>query len=320
MYSDNYLKENKNKILYNLIYDITERKINEDDFLLIKKLKKLNPNILYIDKDKFGSYHEISTIELSFNYSLKYKDIDITNLLIKDIGKLYHDSIYVGAFYNNQPHGNGCMIYNPGHGHSSRYIGNFVNNKRNGYGNMLFNYGYQEGINEYSGEWDNDQMNGSGKYIDENDNIYYGQWCNNCFNGIGLYKYGSNGFDYEYVYKGQWINDKKSGLGIIINIDEKNLFIGNWINNEKHGKGLWKKINIDDFDDFYIDVDNYINNQYKTINQLNDHLNNFNNFNYDKIQEWNHGELINDFTKKKINKSANNISLFREPTTHHQDH
>lgn len=64
---------------------------------------------------------------------------------------------------------------------------------------------------EYTGDFENDQMCGEGVYIYKSGAIYRGQFRDNKHNGIGFYQ-----FPEGCTYEGEWVNHKMHGEGVFI--------------------------------------------------------------------------------------------------------
>lgn len=114
------------------------------------------------------------------------------------------------------------------------YQGQWQNGEINGTGKMTFSNG-----NVYEGEWQNNAMNGTGRMDFVDGVIYIGNWYNSNINGKGSMKY-QNGS----VYEGEWENNKKHGNGKMT-YSEGHVYEGEWINNNRHGRGIIKYNNGD---------------------------------------------------------------------------
>lgn len=102
--------------------------------------------------------------------------------------------------------------------------------------NKLLNYNndsfYIGNIN-YQGE-----LEGNGKYIDENGNVYIGNFENNNYHGFGVMEYYYNEFGF-LRYEGFWNNNCKQGKGKMIFIDGS-IYEGDFYLDDIHGKGKLK--------------------------------------------------------------------------------
>jgi len=94
-----------------------------------------------------------------------------------------HGGKYSGEYRNNQPHGQGTVVYPDG----TEYLGAFRGGKRNGSGTNL----YPDG-SKYVGEYKDGQRNGQGTYTWPDGRKYVGEWRNDQSNGLGTL-YSSDG-------------------------------------------------------------------------------------------------------------------------------
>lgn len=109
----------------------------------------------------------------------------------------------------------------------SVYTGETIDNIRQGQGRLEFANG-----EFYDGQFDNDQMNGVGKYV-ASDLEYEGQWQNGLQNGEGkeTWKDGS-------TYVGFFVDGSKNGHGKYCWPDGTK-YEGDWLNGDIHGNGIF---------------------------------------------------------------------------------
>lgn len=98
----------------------------------------------------------------------------------------------------------------------------------------------------------NDDLNGKGKFIDENNNLYIGNFKNGTYNGHGTMQYNiddefNSDSDSEFesyqpnkplYYKGQWKDNCRHGKGLLEFCDGAK-YQGDFYLNEIHGKGTY---------------------------------------------------------------------------------
>ena len=89
----------------------------------------------------------------------------------------------------------------------SKYDGGWILNDeglrvRHGYGV------YVEGPEKYEGEWNEDSMDGAGKFFFASGAMYEGNFSENEFSGQGTYKWADGA-----IYKGTWRSNKMHGGG-----------------------------------------------------------------------------------------------------------
>lgn len=87
--------------------------------------------------------------------------------------------LYEGWFSNNEPHGNGRMIFPFGERH---FLGNWEKGKRNGYGVIHLSDG-----ESYKGQWKDNKFDGKGCYEYANSGRYNGEWKQGEKHGEGVY-------------------------------------------------------------------------------------------------------------------------------------
>ncbi|MDR3239325.1 MAG: hypothetical protein LBT44_04505 [Clostridiales bacterium] len=129
------------------------------------------------------------------------------------------------------------------HYNSWDYYGNFINGLKDGYRIVRLPSGEFK-----QGDFQNDLMNGSGRWISaDGNNIYVGNFCNDQFSGHGvlLEQHTGNVYDGErhnslrhghgryywrdgHMYDGQWANDHQHGEGTMYNADATVRQRGTW--------------------------------------------------------------------------------------------
>ena len=134
---------------------------------------------------------------------------------------------YVGEVYNGLPDGIGRFLSNDG----SYYNGSWVGGKRNGWGDMILT---SYNSDSYTGEWEDDEFEGVGKYVFGETGAYYdGEWHKGLQHGSGKYVCA----DYEYI--GDWEEGFMSGQGMITYINNKDVYEGDFLENKRHGIGVY---------------------------------------------------------------------------------
>ena len=187
--------------------------------------------------------------------------------------KYANGSSYDGDWKEDKMHGYGLRVYSDG----AKYEGNWENDFREGEGKGSLASGYYRqgtfknddaekvkyynknstevtfeeyrgnpksgfdsvyyGKDKYVGYFDNYQMNGKGKYYEENGSVYEGDFVNGKYSGKGNKKWASGD-----KYEGDWVNDKREGTGSYTWADGET-YVGNYKNNTKNGEGKLKKSN-----------------------------------------------------------------------------
>lgn len=187
---------------FDSVGNVTETKENTD-FLDISEtnyssgvLVLNKPLLRYIGQlDKEGLPHGQGT--------MGYPPIDQTT----KVGVLQESQpFYEGEFYHNKLTGKGKLLDRD---NNIIYDGDVVNGKRQGIGSS-----YVNNLLQYTGEFNNDVINGHGiGFNDKKLKIYEGNWVNGMMSGRG------NAYDASGVinYMGSWSNNQKDGLGTILN-------------------------------------------------------------------------------------------------------
>mmetsp|Transcript_30256 Transcript_30256/g.55268 ORF Transcript_30256/g.55268 Transcript_30256/m.55268 type:complete len:170 (-) Transcript_30256:1987-2496(-) len=73
---------------------------------------------------------------------------------------------------------------------------------------------YREGDYVFEGHFNEDVIQGKGKFTYASGAYYEGQWANNSYNGKGTYVW-TDGRKYE----GQWVDNKMHGLGVYTDVN-----------------------------------------------------------------------------------------------------
>ena len=91
-------------------------------------------------------------------------------------------------------------------GLGDRYEGEYKDGMKHGEGTYTYCSYSDSDRREYSGEWKDDKMDGSGKLSFRDNSSYAGDWKDNKRHGKGLFLYGDG-----LYYIGQWENDEFIG-------------------------------------------------------------------------------------------------------------
>lgn len=141
-------------------------------------------------------------------------------------------TVYQGEFSRGVMHGPGTIHWPDG----CYYEGHFIHGKRCGWGV----YCSADGQNTYAGEWKSGLPHGHGKMWydpEDDDNDYYeGQWKYGLPGGIGIRQYATGD-----RYVGNWVDGQRNGYGIMIWLQERQVYKGQWENGLPHGSGkhIW---------------------------------------------------------------------------------
>ena len=143
-----------------------------------------------------------------------------------------------GYWINGILGGTGCEI-----GSDYIYLGYFVDNEKNGCGTQIW-----DDEAKYQGEWKDNKFEGYGIYYYPDGKIYMGQWSNSYKNGFGelIWPDGKK-------YVGFYLEDQKDGFGIYY-IKKYCFIISFWKNGKRHGLGKYIKGE-------QINYQNWINNE-----------------------------------------------------------
>ena len=110
------------------------------------------------------------------------------------------------------------------------YTGELKNNNPDGIGLMVY-----DNEQTYEGTFKDGIRSGLGVCYYPNGEWYKGQWANDTQNGYGVFKYQNE------KYEGQWVNGKKDGSGVFSHTGGKckgDYFEGQWKDDKMHGKGI----------------------------------------------------------------------------------
>ncbi|MDR3239324.1 MAG: hypothetical protein LBT44_04510 [Clostridiales bacterium] len=114
------------------------------------------------------------------------------------------------------------------------YHGNLLNGLKNGYGIVKFLIDQRFA----QGDFQNDCMNGSGRWISAAGNVYVGNFCNDQFSGHGVFLEQHTG----NVYDGEYHNNLRHGHGRYYWRDG-HMYDGQWANDQQHGEGTYYRAN-----------------------------------------------------------------------------
>ena len=181
-----------------------------------------------------GSYYEGNFKDDLFNG---------TGILVKD------NSIYKGNFLNGKKHGKGKIeIYKKFNNNNTKfnsyskqisfnneniiekkiYDGDWFDDNINGEGKEIIEN--ENGITTYIGNFLKGKKNGKGKLTLSNGSEYYGDFNEDLLNGNGIFKWSEGKY-----YNGEWKNNSIDGFGILN--EENKKYIGYFKNDKKNGIG-----------------------------------------------------------------------------------
>lgn len=123
------------------------------------------------------------------------------------------------------------MLYGEGKEENEEYIyeGLFLNNIKYGKGSIYF----KNSNDIYTGDFENDNIEGFGKYIWNNNHIYEGYFINGIMNGKGIYSWPEGS---QYI--GYYVNGLREGFGQFKFING-NIFEGEFKKGKPDGKGKY---------------------------------------------------------------------------------
>ena len=192
--------------------------LNEPKFFQIKEnefLEILNRNEFAPEIIRLFS-DKLKNIDYELN--IPYKDMPPIKILDSEGGIQY----YKGGFTNKgYCEGKGIWIKD-----FNIYIGNFQNDEFNGTGLFINEQG-----NYYFGEWKNNKCSGNGSIIIKGQLNYEGQFKNGKKEGYGEEKYQDG-----EIYKGQFSDGQKNGKGVYF-FSEGTKYEGNFKNSKFEGYG-----------------------------------------------------------------------------------
>ena len=137
------------------------------------------------------------------------------------------DRYYIGEMRDGLPNGKGLLLLLDTN--DIEYEGEFVNSFPEGKGTEYGTNGY------YKGDFVKGKKEGKGIFYSKDNKIKYeGDFVNNEYNGNGKYIY-----DDESYYIGEIKNGKKNGNGILFNKDHTILYEGEFVNDEFEGEGTY---------------------------------------------------------------------------------
>ena len=140
---------------------------------------------------------------------------EIKNWKMSGKGKQYDaqkNLVYEGDFFDDYFEGFGRYNSFEGSNYRGYYIGEWKADKRQGKGKLY----YSNGKLVYDGDWDNNNFEGEGKYIDPYNSSYYiGQFKNGKRHGKGQF-FDKSG---RLLFKGEFINNLPGDKGILLSND-----------------------------------------------------------------------------------------------------
>jgi len=206
-------KMNENKFENNNNAEIrTERVMNDDNSTLDAENKIIE--ILYHGEfDELGKKNGVGKM-----------------IIIKDKEKIFYQGIWENDYLNN-----GNVYYEDG----SFYIGEIKNYMRHGKGK------FQSELENYDGDWKEDQKDGEGTLIFSDGTKYTGTFKHNKFNGKGIMEW-KDGFFYD----GYFLNNFLHGEGYLRGNNE-HIYKGHFQNGKFHGEGTFKWINRNEYTEYY---------------------------------------------------------------------
>lgn len=134
---------------------------------------------------------------------------------------------FTGNFIKNRIEGKGKLEYSE----SEYFDGELREFKRWGPGVYVDT---KKGV-RYEGEWNDDQFEGEGHLVIDNQWEYKGGFKNGLKDGKGIVKY----FKSENVYEGEFKDNKKTGEGVMTWKSESQFYRGSWFDDKMHGIGYY---------------------------------------------------------------------------------
>ncbi len=127
-------------------------------------------------------------------------------------------------------------------GNEGQYIGHWKNKVRNGFGIMIWSDG-----DDYTGMWNDDQMEGIGKFK----NTLTGSTYEGYFLQDNISNYGIETWSNGSIYEGEYMDNKKNGLGLL-KFDDGSYYKGEFQDNEINGYGSFYKKDGSHFQGYYV--------------------------------------------------------------------
>ena len=249
----------KQKIEPSVKFDETTINIKPDDFFkLIPQniIKEMNENKIENNNNNAEIRTERIASEGNSNTEIEEKD-KVKDILYhgefnksgkkNGIGKMIiikdRETIFYQGKWENDNLNKGRIYYEDG----SFYVGEIKNYKRHGKGK------FKSDLENYDGDWKDDQKDGDGTLIFSDGTKYIGQFKNNNFDGKGKMEW-KDGFFYE----GYFLNNFLHGEGYLRGNNE-HIYKGQFQNGKFHGEGIFKWINRNESTEYY--KGNYSNGQ-----------------------------------------------------------
>ncbi|EUD68235.1 hypothetical protein C922_01254 [Plasmodium inui San Antonio 1] len=225
----------------------------EKDFKMNKFLKIAEQNNVPFDKQKMEDYKFVDDLliiekgdnaERGKNGQKNFKDV----LLISLKGYVYEGTF---SILKNCKEGVGKFLYNL---HDITFHGEWQNDQINGSGHLLYNNKFK-----YFGNFKNNLFSGNGLFVDNLLNQYEGEFSNGLFNGNGKLIFNRN------TYIGIFKNNNLVGKGKILH---KNglIYTGEIKNFLPHGYGFLSYNNSTVFEGYFVEGKKN-GNGFLTINQ-----------------------------------------------------
>ncbi|GAW81444.1 hypothetical protein, conserved [Plasmodium gonderi] len=225
----------------------------EKDFKINKFLKIAEENNVLFDKEKMEDYKFVDDlliiekrdhVESERNIEKNLKDV----LLISLKGYVYEGTF---SILKNCKEGLGKFVYNM---HNITFQGEWENDQINGSGHLLYNNKFK-----YFGNFKNNLFSGNGLFVDNLLNQYEGEFLNGSFNGNGKLIFNKN------TYIGIFKNNNLIGKGKILH---KNglIYTGEIKNFLPHGYGFLSYNNNTVFEGYFVQGKKN-GNGFLTINQ-----------------------------------------------------
>ena len=281
---ENMIPEEANNFMKNESFPFEEKNTNSHK---IKPVDFENGNIY------FGHWNDDFEMEGYGKYYIKEEKVLAEGIWEKGElkkGRIFfpNGDFYEGEISDSVYNGKGKIITQ----NKDEFIGEFVDGEKNGEGKMTFS---DDGT-EYTGNFENNNFNGTGNMKWKDGVEYKGNFNNNCFEGEGIL-FNNEGEKYEGNFENNLFHGK--GKYTYLNGDE---YEGNFEYGIRKGKGTYKKKDGMLFEGLW---DNNLPNGYGKIT-----------FN-DKIIKCNYhnGKLINQQFNEKISYDGIDYNFFYEPMT-----
>ncbi|SBT73338.1 MORN repeat protein, putative [Plasmodium ovale] len=214
----------------------------EKDFKMNKFLKIAEQNNVLFDKKGMKNYIFVDDLLI---IEKKEKEIDIKkekiNTYVKEVLLISLEGYtYEGSYcmLKNCKQGIGKYMYNI---YDIIFHGEWENNNMNGSGHLLCNNKFK-----YFGKFKNNLFHGNGLYVDYSLNQYEGEFLNGYFNGNGKLIFNKN------TYMGIFKNNNLIGKGKIL-YENGFIYTGQIKNFLPHGYGFWSYNNTITFEGYFVE-------------------------------------------------------------------